>query len=360
VITRPARCRRVAERRRARKRIPVWGLGLALAGCATGVIAIPYLPDRGGSAPTRTSVDPFPYTRGRLDAANHLLAEEETNDYVVRFLSWPSIGENGLPGNVIAARYYQRKAPGPQSLIVVLPIWGGHPYPSSIVTRDLTNAGWGNVMHVLGEHMIIDWGALENAPTVSRFTRTMQRMVDRMRVTVIDLRRLMDWAETRPEIDARRIGLVGFSESTLQVAGVLASDDRPAAAVLVMGGAHPHAMLGTCYGPPADVRKAVLPRFGWTVAQYVDTLDLLMAPIDPARLGSRVDPARVLVVDAHDDDCIPQSARDALWWALGRPERITVRAGHAGSFLAMTFLGGNHVRKSIARFLARTLAPPAR
>lgn len=359
MITRPTRCQRVTERRRPRKRIPIWGLGLALAGCATGVIAIPYLPERGGSAPIHTSVDPFPYTRGRVAAANHLLAEEETNDYVVRFLTWPSIGENGLPGNVMAARYYQRKAPGPRSLVVVLPIWGGHPYPSSIVTRDLTNAGWGNVMHVLGEHMIIDWEALENAPTVASFTRTMERMVGRVRVTVIDLRRLMDWAETRPEIDARRIGLVGFSESTLQVAGVLASDGRLAAAVLVMGGAHPHATLGTCYGPPAEVRRAVLPRFGWTVAGYIDTLDLLMAPVDPARLGSRVDPARVLVVDARDDDCIPQIARDALWRSLGRPERITVRASHAGSFLAMTFLGGNHIRKSIAGFLARTLAPPA-
>jgi hypothetical protein len=84
-----------------------------------------------------------------------------------------------------------------------------------------------------------------------------------------------------------------------------------------------------------------------------------MASIDPARLGSQVDPARVLVLDAHDDDCIPQSARDALWQALGRPERISLRASHAGSFLAMTFLGGNHIRKSITRFLARTLASPA-
>lgn len=359
MITRPPGCRRAAEGRRRRQRIFYWGLVLALGGCATGIISIPYLPDRGGSAPTAASVDPFPYTRGRVAADNHVLAEEETNDYVVRLLTWPSAGENGQPGNVMTARYYQRKAPGPQSLVVVLPIWGGHPYPSSIVTRDLTNAGWGNVMHVLGEHMIIDWATLENAPTVPSFTRVMEQMVDRMRVAVIDLRRLMDWAESRPEIDARRIGLVGFSESTLQVAGVLASDERLAAAVLVMGGAHPHAVLGTCYGPPAEVRRAVLPRFGWTVSQYIDTLDPLMASIDPARLGSRVDPGRVLVLDAHDDDCIPQSARDALWRALGRPERITVRASHAGSFLAMTFLGGNHIRKSIARFLARTLAAPA-
>ena len=34
---------------------------------------------------------------------------------------------------------------------------------------------------------------------------------------------------------------------------------------------------------------------------------------------------------------------------------LSVAAGHAGSFLAMTFLGGNHLRTSIAQFFARAL-----
>jgi hypothetical protein len=63
----------------------------------------------------------------------------------------------------------------------------------------------------------------------------------------------------------------------------------------------------------------------------------------------------MLVIDAHQDDCIPVGARDALWNAFGRPERISVNAGHAGSFLAMTFLGGNHLRTAIGRFFARAL-----
>jgi dienelactone hydrolase len=303
------------------------------------------------------AADPFAYARGRVDADNHLLVEEETGRHVVRLLAWPSAGENGLPGNQLTARYYQRKAEGPQSLVIVLPIWGGHPYPPTIVTRDLVAAGRGNVLQVLGDNTIVDWAALERAGTVPAFTRTLADMVERLRVAVIDLRRILDWAEGRPEIDARRIGFVGFSESTLQVAGVLASDERPAAAVLVMGGAHPHAILATCYGPPAEVRGQVLPRFGWSVAQSTAVLAPLLAPIDPEHLGSRTDPARVLLFEASEDDCIPKGARDALWQTLGYPERISIRAGHAGAFLAMTFLGGNHLRTSLSRFLARALAP---
>jgi dienelactone hydrolase len=290
-----------------------------------------------------------------LTLSNHVIVEEETADFVVRFFTFPSVGGNGLPGNVLNVRYYQRKAAGRQSLVIVLPIWGGHPYPQAIVAADLRRARLGNVMLVSGDSAIIDWDALADAPSGPAFADTMRTMVNRVRTSVIDIRRMIDWAEQRPELDARRIGIVGFSESTLQLGGLVASDPRPSAAVFVMGGAYPHRMLATCYGPPADVRRQVLPRFGWSVPGYTAVLDPLMAPVDIARLGSRIDPARVLIVEAAHDDCIPEDGRAALWQVLGYPERISVHAGHAGSFLAMTPLGGNHVRASISRFLARVL-----
>lgn len=330
-------------------------LGLAAVGaCATGRTEVAYDPAVPRSAPVPRA-DPFPYTAQPLTLSNHVIREEETLDFIVRFLAFPSIGENGLPGNVLHVRYYQRKAEGRQRLVIVLPLWGGHPYPQAIVADDLRRARLGNVMLVHGDSAIIDWNALADAPTASAFSETMRIMVGRVRTSVMDIRRMIDWAEQRQELDARRIGIVGFSESTVQLGGLVASDPRPSAAVFVMGGAYPHRVLATCYGPPADVRRQILPRFGSSVTSYATVLDALMAPIDVARLGSRMDPARVLVIDAARDDCIPEDAREALWHVLGYPERISVHAGHAGSFLAMTPLGGNHVRTSISRFLARAL-----
>jgi hypothetical protein len=55
------------------------------------------------------------------------------------------------------------------------------------------------------------------------------------------------------------------------------------------------------------------------------------------------------------DDCVPQSARNALWDALDRPTRISVRTTHAGAFLGLTFLRGNHMRHRIVEFLERVL-----
>jgi len=341
--------------RRVGARLILVMLGLAVFGaCATGRTEVAYDPGAPRSAPVARA-DPFPYAARPVTFSNHVLLEEETADYIARFLTFPSMGRNGLPGDVLNARYYQRKAAGQQSLVIVLPIWGGHPYPQAIVAADLRRARLGHVMLVDGDSAIIDWDALAAAPTGPVFADTMREIVNRVRTSVVDIRRMMDWAEQRPEVDARRIDLVGFSESTLQLGGVVASDPRPTAAVFVMGGAHPHRVLATCYGPPADVRREILPRFGWSVSGYTAVLDHLMAPMDVARLGSRIDPARVLLVEAAHDDCIPEDARDALWRILGDPTRISVHAGHAGSFLAMTPLGGNHVRISISRFLARVL-----
>src|SRR5262249_11626380 len=149
-------------------------LGLAaLAGCATGRTETPYDPARPRAA-APAGVDPFPYAPGPVAFSNHVIAEEETADYVVRFITIPSSGVNGLPGNALYARYYQRRAGGRKTLGIGLPIWGGPPSPPAIVAADLRRARQGNVMLVLGDHPIIDWDALADAPSAPAFSETMR------------------------------------------------------------------------------------------------------------------------------------------------------------------------------------------
>ena len=204
----------------------------------------------------------------------------------------------GQDDNLMTARYYRRKGAGRAGLVIVLPIWGGHRYPPDIVAWDLAGRGTLGVLHVLGERAVLDWAAMAEARNPGAFADVMRRMVQRARVTVIDLRRVLDWAESRPEIDSRRIGIIGFSESNLQVAGLLASDDRVAAAVLVMGGAHPHAILATCYGPPEEVRRAVMRRFGWSLEQFTRTVEPLVVNVTGA--PSVVDNLRSLALERLD------------------------------------------------------------
>ena len=64
-------------------------------------------------------------------------------------------------------------------------------------------------------------------------------------------------------------------------------------------------------------------------------------------------PRRVLIIEAAADTCVPQTARERLWQAMGRPERIAYLYDHREAFLAMTSLGGHNLQQQIYRFLDR-------
>ncbi len=133
------------------------------------------------------------------------------------------------------------------------------------------------------------------------------------------------------------------------------NEPRFAAVVLVMGGAHPHRILAACDGDVGWPRDRILDRFGWTAADYEQAIEPLFQPINAANYPGRADPSRILIFDSHKDKCVPQDARDDLWEALGRPERISFLYGHDTSFLSMTPLGFNWMRREIYEFFESTL-----
>jgi hypothetical protein len=79
--------------------------------------------------------------------------------------------------------------------------------------------------------------------------------------------------------------------------------------------------------------------------------------VNPVRFAGRVDPAKLLVIDAAEDNCIPGDARERFWQAMGRPERVSYQYSHRATFLALTFLGGHDMQHKVYEFLDRTLAP---
>ena len=282
----------------------------------------------------------------------------EEPDYWVRSLTMPSVGENGQPGNLVTARYYQGKRAGGRPLVIVLPIWGFHDYPSETIARDLRERSGGaiNVLQIVADRPIFDWEAISEVTSEAVFFARIDQMVDRFVATVTDIRRLVDWAESRPEVDPRRIALIGFSISAIVASVAVAHEPRLAAGILVMGGADPDEILASCDLEIGDARERVLAQLGWSVERFRSELRRELAAINPARFAGMADPRRVLIIEAGADRCMPQSARDRLWDALGRPERIAYRYGHRMAFLAMTFLGGHDLQRQVYRFLDRVLA----
>jgi hypothetical protein len=298
----------------------------------------------------------FRYTADAQPIADELRPDLDTRTHMARGLVWQSVGDNGQPGLHVLADYFQSKAPGAHPLVIVLPLWGTYTYPPQKIADGIRDRDPDtHVLRVLGERYLFDWDELASSPDPETLRSRSAQMSERVRVTVIDVRRILDWAMQRPEIDPQRIAVVGFSMSAVVGGLLLGSDDRVHSAALVMGGADLHDIIAQCNGPFERVRDEILTRFAWTQEQYHQVVEDTWSWLNPTRFPARIDAARILMFDAQRDECMPQHARDDFWETLGRPRRISFHYGHKKSFLAMTPLGFNYMRRQIYRFLEATL-----
>ena len=306
------------------------------------------------------ATDPrFRYDPETIKGDIHLMDRDRR--YEIVRLGLPSIGDNGQTGNLVTIDYHRSVLPGTHPVVVVLPIWGRHVYPSNAITRTLRKRSNGriHVLNVLGPNFLIDWPKLATETDEDVFLDTWVEGAEREITTVIDLRRLIAWAEERPEIDGTGIGLIGFSHGAMFAPTLVAQESRIAATVLVMGGADPHEVIARCVGARTEgVQLHAEETFGWTKEEMAAILEPIYSPMNAVNYPDRVDPNRILIFDAGKDECVPESARDSLWEAMGRPERYTINANHRHAFYTMTPLNFNWMRKKIWSFYEEHLLGP--
>jgi predicted esterase len=292
---------------------------------------------------------------------------DQTHAHDILRLEFDSIGHNGHPQNIVEGQYLRSRDPGPKQLVVVLPIWGASNYPPEKISHGYArHAGKDtHVIWIYGTAPLFPWPTLREAKTEAEFMAMARDSAERYRSTVVDLRRLIDWAAAQPEIDSTRIAFVGFSMSSLVTETLLGNDSRVAAAVFMMGAAHYADVFASCGDRVAEVRNHAMKTFGWTHDQYRDFFASLFDPADPIMYAGHYDPTKILMIDTYFDDCMPESARAALWEVAGRPQRITLLYHHRTAFYSLTPLGLNFTRRKIYHFLDRALAtdtdskPPA-
>lgn len=341
-------------RRRARAAPGLAVLALAAAGGCASYTPVPIAtPPR--AQPMYEAAAEFRYSSAGPVTLSAPL--DSTRHHDVHALSFESAGDIDATGNRVQARYFRGRLPGARKLVVVLPIWGTSRYPPSRISQGYARRSRGDahVIWVQGNTMLFPWDALASTESEAEFVELAQLGAKRFRATVVDMRRLVDWAESRAEIDAGRIAFVGFSMSALVTATLLGNDDRVDTGVLMMGAARYADVFASCGDRAAEVREHVMSEYGWTLDEYRGFFEGLFGPADPLRFSGRYDPSKILLFDARFDDCMPVSARDALWRVMGEPRRITLWLRHRSAFYSLTPLGLNFSRRRIYRFLDRVL-----
>jgi dienelactone hydrolase len=325
-------------------------LALACTGCAFHIHRDPE-PRPGFRYEPQPAVVPFE----SFEQTDITLSEpfDETRTHEIAHLSFPSSGRNGHPQNLVEGQYFRSKEPGRKSLVVVMPIWGTSDYPPAKVSAGYAKRAGGDtqVIWIYGTAPLFPWDELSSVPTEEGFRQMARDSAERYRAAVVDMRHLVDWATTRPEIDPERIAFVGFSMSALVTATLLANEPRVAGGVLMMGAARYADIFATCQNRAGEVRNHAMRAFGWTVDEYREFFKGLFDPADPVRFEGHYDPNKILMIDAMFDDCMPESSRAALWEITGHPERITFLYRHRSAFYSLTPLGLNVSRRKIYRFL---------
>ncbi|XOV94084.1 MAG: alpha/beta hydrolase [Bacteroidota bacterium] len=120
--------------------------------------------------------------------------------------------------------------------------------------------------------------------------------------TVFDLRRSIDFLETRPEIDSERVGLFGISLGGIIGTIFSGVDERVKAPVIALAGGNLTLMFGM------DALKD-------------DTKDFF-SMIDPINFVEFISPRPLLMINAENDEVIAPITSKMLYQAAGEPKEI--------------------------------------
>jgi len=166
--------------------------------------------------------------------------------------------------------------------------------------------------------------------------------------TVVDLRRGVDWLETRAEIDPNRIGYLGASQGTFIGSIFSAVETRVKAAVLLVGGAD-----FSVFFRHSQIPSIVLMRNYFTPEQ-LDKIANDLAVIDPQYYIGAISPRPVLLINGKKDLVISEEAGKRLHELAGEPkETYWYDGGHLPDFDKVLVLTPKFLNKYL-----KNLKPP--
>jgi pimeloyl-ACP methyl ester carboxylesterase len=231
--------------------------------------------------------------------------------------------------------YYQLSQ-GKSPVVVLLPISGGKYEAESHFARYFAKHGFAV--------------ALVHRREVGKETPAPAAIEAWLKENVAAHRRVLDWIETRQELDAQRIGVFGISMGGIQAALLSALDGRIRAATLgLAGGDLPFILAHSTEKGIARRREAFLSDHQMTLSQFQAELREAIT-YDPGALAPFVEPDRFLLVLGVFDTVVPFRKGWELRQKLGRPETLLLPTGHYTALLCIPY-----VQRQCLRFFRRHL-----
>jgi len=123
----------------------------------------------------------------------------------------------------------------------------------------------------------------------------------------------LEYLRSRPDVDATRIILLGYSFGAPLVPRIAAEDKGLAMAGMIYGGGNLRRLIAH------NVRRSR----GWLTSQLAGLMgSVLLRPLDPLRHAGDMAPTRLLMVNGLLDELIPKKCAEALYRRARNPKKI--------------------------------------
>ena len=141
-------------------------------------------------------------------------------------------------------------------------------------------------------------------------------------------RRVIDWAESRPNIDISSLGVFGASLGGFNALYLAALDKRVSvASIALVGGSLPYVLLNSNERRIVEAVTEVKNELSFNDEQLMEYLtDKIVT--DTLAIAPHVNADRILMVLAKFDKAVPYASQLELYETMGRPEAITLPTGH--------------------------------
>lgn len=242
----------------------------------------------------------------------------------VHHLRFPSPVKSATPeNNTVHAEYYRPEGKGPFPAVIVLDITAGNQMISRHIANHLARhkiAGLFVQMAYYGPRRPAGSDLRLLSPDLFHTTKAITQ-------TVLDLRAAGAWLESRPEIDGKKLGIMGTSLGSFVAALTAEMEPRFGKVCVLLGGG------GFVDGYAEHPVAAPYFKFFERVGLKRSLIKPWVAPIDPLTCAANLKKRKLLILAASRDDVVPPVMARALWEASGKQKIVWYDATHYSAAL---------------------------
>lgn len=239
-------------------------------------------------------------------------------------VQFPSPVKTATPeNNTVHAEYYRPYGKGPFPGVIVLDITAG----DQSLSRHLSLFLAQKKIAALFVQMAYYGPRRPPGSKLRLLMPNIEHSLAAVRQTVLDLRVATAWLEARPEIDKKRLGIMGTSLGSFMAALTAEMEPKLGRVAVLLGGG---GFVDAYYDHPkaASYRK-IYEALGGTK----ELLAKIIAPADPLTCAANLKEHKLLILAGKRDTIVPPKMAEALWKASGRQKIVWYDCDHYGAIV---------------------------